>query len=167
MVRFCARDASRMKAETDKFVSLLGEGERVTREHIEEYVTKDAEYKIYEMTQAASRGNFAKFQEIADDLMKKGFDEHALLSSLTSHFETLTAVSNMKGGDEEIAKALSQNAYAVKKNREAARRLGKKRVQTLYEELYALSSGAKSGIVFKQGALFLATAKIFFGGTEK
>ncbi len=167
MVRFCARDASRMKAETDKFVSLLGEGERVTREHIEEYVTKDAEYKIYEMTQAASRGNFAKFQEIADDLMKKGFDEHALLSSLTSHFETLTAVSNMKGGDEEIAKALSQNAYAVKKNREAARRLGKKRVQTLYEELYALSSGAKSGVVFKQGALFLATAKIFFGGAEK
>lgn len=167
MVRFCARDASRMKAETEKLLSLLGEGERVTGAHIEEYVTKDAEYKIYEMTQAASRGNFAKFQEIANDLMKKGFDEHALLSSLTSHFETLAAVSNMKGSDEEIAKALSQNAYAVKKNREAARRLGKERVKELYEGLYGLSSGAKSGKFQKQGALFLATAKIFFGGAEK
>lgn len=167
MVRFCARDASRMKAETEKLVSLFGEGGRVTREHIEEYVAKDAEYKIYEMTQAASRGNFAKFEEIMTDLMKKGFDEHAILSSLTSHYETLTAVSNLNGSDEEIAKALSGNAYAVKKNREAARRLGKERVRKTYEELYALSSGAKSGLYQKQGALFLAIAKIFFEGTEK
>lgn len=167
MVRFCARDASRMKAETEKLSALLGEGARVSREHVEEYVAKDAEYKIYEMTQAASRGNFAKFQEIMDDLMKKGFDEHALLSSLVSHFETLTAVSNLRGSDEEIAKTLSQNPYAVKKNREAARRLGAERVRGLYEQLYALSSGAKSGKFFKQGALYLAVAKIFFGGAEK
>ena len=73
----------------------------------------------------------------------------------------------MKGSDEEIAKALSQNAYAVKKNREAAKRLGKERVRTLYEELYALASGAKGGKYSKQGALFSAVAKIFFGGAEK
>lgn len=167
MVRFCARDASRMKAETEKLAALLGEGGSVKREHIEEFVAKDAEYKIYEMTQAASRGNPAKFQEILSDLMKKGFDEHALISSLTAHFETLTAVSNMAGSDEEIAKALSQNAYAVKKNREAARRLGKERVKELYEELYSLGAGAKSGKFQKQGALFLAIDKIFFGGAEK
>lgn len=167
MVRYCARDASRMKAETEKLFALFGEGARIRREYIEEYVAKDAEYKIYEMTQAASRGNFQKFQEILDDLMKKGFDEYAVLSSLVSHYETLTAVSNMKGSDEEVAKALSQNAYAVKKNREAARRLGRERVEELYRELYALSSGAKSGKYFKQGALFLAIAKIFFGGVKK
>lgn len=167
MVRFCARDASRMKAETEKLASLLGEGAKIGREHIEEYVAKDAEYKIYEMTQAASRGNYAKFQEILSDLMKKGFDEHALLSSLTSHFETLSAVSGMKGSDEEIAKALSQNAYAVKKNRETARKLGRERTEELYRGLYELGAGAKSGKFSKQGALFLAITKIFFGGAEK
>ena len=167
MVRFCARDASRMKAETEKLYLLLGEGARVSAKHIEEYVNKDAEYKIYEMTQAASRGSFAKFQEIMDELMKKGFDEYAVLSSLTSHFETLTAVSNMKGSDEEVGRALSQNAYAVKKNREIVRRLGAERVKELYEALYELGAGAKSGKYQKQGALFLAVAKIFFGGALK
>ena len=167
MVRFCARDASRMKAETEKLYLLLGEGARVSAKHIEEYVNKDAEYKIYEMTQAASRGSFAKFQEIMDELMKKGFDEYAVLSSLTSHFETLTAVSNMKGSDEEVGRALSQNAYAVKKNREIVRRLGSERVKELYEALYELGAGAKSGKYQKQGALFLAVAKIFFGGALK
>lgn len=167
MVRYCSRDASRMKTETEKFLSLLGEGGKVKREHIEEYVAKDAEYKIYEMTQAASRGNFAKFQEIASDLAAKGFDEHALLSSLTSHFETLTAISLTRGSDEEVAKALSQNAYAVKKNREAVRRLGNERVKKLYTQLYGLGAGAKSGKFSAQGALFSAVAKIFFGEAEK
>ena len=167
MVRYCARDAARMKAETEKLVLLLGQGARVSAAHIEEYVNKDAEYKVYEMTQAASRGNFAKFQEIMDDLMKKGFDEFAVLSSLTAHFETLTNVSNLSGSDEEIAKVLSQNAYAVKKNREIVRRLGKERVKALYEELYSLGAGAKSGMYQKQGALSLGIAKIFFGGALK
>lgn len=166
-VRYCARDAARMKAETEKLSALLGEGARVTREHIEEYVAKDAEYKIYEMTQAASRGNAQKFQEIMGDLMKKGFDEYAVLSSLTSHFETLTAVSGLKGSDEEIAKTLSQNAYSVKKNREAARRLGRDRVLEIYEALYVLGAGAKTGKYSKQGALFSAVAKIFFCGAGK
>ena len=119
------------------------------------------------MTQAASRGSFHKFQEIMDDLMKKGFDEHAILSSLTSHFETLTAISQLSGSDEEIGKTLSQNAYAVKKNREIVRRLGSGRVKELYEGLYALGAGAKSGLYQKQGALFLGIAKIFFGEALK
>ena len=167
MVRYCARDCSRMKAETEKLVLLLGEGSKVTARHIEEYVNKDAEYKIYEMTQAASRGNTAKFYEIMDELMKKGFDEYAVLSSLTSHFETLTAVGNLSGSDEEVGRILSQNAYAVKKNRELVRRLGRERVKELYEGLYELGAGAKSGKYQKQGALFLAIAKIFFCGALK
>lgn len=167
MVRYCARDAARMKAETEKLLLLLGEGARVSAKHIDEYINKDAEYKIYEMTQAASRGNAQKFQEIMDDLMKKGFDEYAILSSLTSHFETLTNVSRLSGSDEEIAKVLMANAYAVKKNREIVRRLGKERVQELYEALYSLGAGAKSGSYQKQGALVLGVAKIFFGGALK
>ena len=167
MVRFCARDASRMKAETEKLVLLLGEGARVSAKHIEEHVNKDAEYKVYEMTQAASRGNSNLFQEIMDDLMKKGFDEYSILASLTSHFETLTAIGRMKGSDEEVGRALSQNAYAVKKNREIVRRLGAERVKALYGSLYELGAGAKSGKYQKQGALFLAVAKIFFGESLK
>ena len=162
MVQYCFRSASRMKAEAEKLCALLGAGAKVTRREVEEFVTKDAEYKIYEMTQAASRGNHAKFTEIMTDLMKKGFDEHAVLSSLTSHYETLCAVSRMQGSDEEIARTLSQNPYAVKKNREAARRLGRERVEKLYTDLYALGAGAKSGRYKKEGAFALAIEKIFF-----
>ncbi len=162
MVAYCARSATRMKSEAEKLLALLGKGAKVTRGIVGEYVAKDAEYKIYEMTQAASRGNRAKFMEIMQDLMTKGFDEHAVISSLTSHYETLLMVSGMAGSDEKIAAALSQNPYAVKKNREAARRLGRERIEKLYRDLYALGAGAKSGKYKKEGALSLAVQKIFF-----
>lgn len=162
MVRYCSSDAARMKRETEKLAALLGGGGRVTRETVEEYVAKDVEYKIYELTQAASRRNFSSFSEILDDLMKKGFDEHAVLSSLTSHYRTLCEVSSMRGSDHEIAGVLGVKPYAVQRNREAASRLGRERVEELYLRLYELSCGAKSGMYVKSGALSAAIAKIFF-----
>lgn len=164
MVRYCNLDAARMVKETDKLAVILGEGGRVTRQTVEEHVAKDIEYKIYELTQAASRRNFAAFSEILHDMMDKGYDEHAALSALTSHYRTLYEVMNMRGSDAEIAKALGQKSgYGIQKNRETAQRLGKERVQELYESLYELSCGARSGVYTKSGALYAAIAKIFFG----
>lgn len=162
MVRYCAQDAARMKRETEKLSALLGAGGRVARETVEEYVAKDVEYKIYELTQAASRKNFSAFSEILDDLMKKGFDENAVLSSLTSHYKTLYEVCSVRGSDSEAAQVLGVKPYAVQKNRETAGRLGKERVTQLYTQLYELSNGAKSGLYGKSGALTAAIAKIFF-----
>lgn len=164
MVRYCNLDCARMAKECDKLAVLLGEGGKVTKSAVEEYVAKDAEYKIYELTQAASRKNAAAFMEILYDMKEKGFDEYAVLSALLSHYRTLFEVSSMKGSNAEIAKALGmKSAYPVQINRETARRLGAERVQALYASLYELSCGAKSGIYAKEGALFAAVAKIFFG----
>ena len=163
MVRYCNLDAARMAKECEKLQLLLGEGGRVTKDVVEAHIAKDTEYKIYELTQAASRRNGSVFCEILHDLLEKGYDEYAVLSSLTSHYRTLCDISNMRLSDAEAAKILGVKPYAVQKNREAAQRLGREKVQTLYEGLYALSCGAKSGLYSPKGALFSAMAKIFFG----
>ena len=162
MVRFCNRDAARMKLETEKLALVLGEGARIGRDAVEAYVAKDTEYKIYELTQAASGKNYARFMEILSDLLQKGYDEHACLSALTGHFRTLYEVSVSAASDAELSKTLGVKPYAVQRNRQTAARLGRERVRTLYEQLYALSSGAKSGKFAKTGALFDAIAKIFY-----
>ncbi len=161
-IRYCASDAARLQRETEKLALLLGEGGRITRSVVEENVAKDVEYKIYELTQAASQRNYNSFCEILHDLMEKGFDEYAALSSLSSHYRTLYEVGAMKGSDAEVSKALGIKPYAVKKNREAAARLGRERTAELYQALFSLSSGAKSGEYTKTGALAAAVAKIFF-----
>jgi len=163
MVRYCASNAARMRSETEKLAVLLGAGGRVTRAVVEEQVAKDAEYKIYELTQAAARRNAGEFFEIMEDMLTKGYDEHAVLAFLTSHYRTLFEVSEMRGTDDAVAKALGmKQPYAVKKNRDTVSRLGKERVRELYFRLYELSCGAKSGVYNKTGALSAAVAKIFF-----
>ncbi len=163
MVRYCNQDAARMKLEVEKLSLYLGHGGRISRETVENYVAKDVEYKIYELTQAASKGNSSAFFEILGDLMEKGFDENAALSALCSHFRTLMEITDMKGTDAEIGQVLGIKPYAVQKNRETARRLGRERVRELYLRLYELSSGMRSGMSSKSGALSAAVAKIFFG----
>lgn len=163
MVRYCASDAARMRMEIDKLKLLLGEGGRVTRAVVEENVSKDVEYKVYELTQAASRKSFAAFSQILNDLMNKGYDETAALASLVAHYKTLSEISSMRGSDAEVAKALGVKPYAVQKNREIVARLGRGRAEELYRKLFELSCGAKSGLATKTGALSAAIAEIFFG----
>lgn len=163
MVRYCNLDAARMARECEKLLLLLGENGRVTKAVVEEHIAKDVEYKIYELTQAASRRNGAIFCEILRDLLEKGYDEYAVLAALASHYRTLTEIAGMRLSDAETAKVLGVKPYAVQKNREAVSRLGAERVQELYEGLYVLSCGAKSGKYSAKGAMFTAVAKIFFG----
>lgn len=162
MVKFCAQDAARMKTEAEKLRLLLGEGGRVTRTVVEEHIAKDAEYKIYELTQAASRGNFTLFSEIMFDLMQKGYDENAILAALTSHFKTLTEISALSGSNEEVGAKLGMKAYPVQKNRELIGRLGKEKVKNYYLRLYELGCGMRGGFYQKTGALQAGIAKIFF-----
>ncbi len=163
MVRYCARDAARMKKETEKLLLLLGTGGRVTCSAVEEYVAKDSEYFVWALTQAASGQNASSFFEILDELLKKGYDENAALSSLTAHFRTLLEVGRSKMSDGQICKVLNMKEYPLKKNREIYRRLGDEKCAELYGRLYELSCGAKSGLYTKTGALSAAIVKIFFG----
>lgn len=162
MVRYCNLDAARMKLEVEKLRLLLGHGGRVTRQIVEEYVAKDVEYKIYELTQAASRKNAKQFFEILGDLLEKGYDESSVLSALVSHFRTLSEIASMRGTDAELSAVLGIKPYAVKKNREALARLGQARAKSLYLELYTLSADMRSGLYKNSGALSAAIAKIFF-----
>ncbi len=164
MVRYCAYDAARMDLELKKLALLLGEGGRVTRAVLDEEVAKDVEYKTYELTQAASGKNFSAFSEILHDLMEKGFDENDALSALVYHYRSLTEIADMGAmSDADIGKKVGLHPYAVKKSREAVRRMGRARAEELYLKLYRLSADMRSGKYSKAGALKAAVAEIFFG----
>ena len=145
LVQYCNSDAARMSLEIKKLKELFGEGGRITREAVAEYVAKDVEYKLFKLTEAASYGNHSAFNEILHDLMEKGYDENAALASLTSYYRTLTEIAGMRGSDEEIALALGMKKYPVIKNREALNRLGRERARALYLQRHGGYCRALSG----------------------
>lgn len=163
IVRYCALDAARIKKETEKLLLLLGAGGKVTREIVEEHVERDIEYKIYELTQASSRGDFTAFTEISTDLLRKGSDEGALLSALCAHYKTLLQIASLKNLSEaEAAQKTGLKPYAIKKNRELIARLGVEKIKARFVALHDLLAEIRSGNQTKSGAFTAGIAKIFF-----
>lgn len=161
---YCVSNMSRIAMETEKLLTYLeAKGlTKLTDEIVDEIVYPDSEYKIYELSNAVSKRDYNGYQKIMKELSAKGYDEAALLATLCAHFKSLYEVSGIRGSDNEIAAALSMNAYAVKKNRELAGKFGRTRIAELYECVFSAISGFKCGELTQSSALRLVTAKIFF-----
>ncbi len=158
---YCLFDMARVASETEKLIALK-KGERLTRAEVDDLVYKDADYRIYEMTDAVSRKNYAKFAEISADLLTKGFDENAQIAALSSYFRKLLITLTSDGGDASLAKAMKMKEYGVTKNRERARAIGRERLLSITDGLYELSASVKNGTITPAGAYASAVAKLLF-----
>ena len=166
VAEFCVYDMSRIFNETEKLINYCAAigAQRLSDEIVNEVVSPDSQYKIYELSNALASGDSGRFERIAAELFTKGFDETALLSSLVAYFRTLFEVSNASGGEKEIAAALGVNEYAVKKTRRQAGEFGKKTVELCYEYLFLSMGKIKSGAITPAAAFKEAKAKLLLGG---
>ena len=164
LAEYCTYDMSRISKETEKllcYCQATGE-QRITDELVDMLVYPDAEYKIYELTNALARKNYSAYMRIVAELSSKGFNELSLLSSLASYFKGLYEVSIMRGSDMEIANALGIKEFVAKKNREQAAKFKKGALLEAYRAVFDCISDIKCGNVTPSSAFKSATAKLFF-----
>ncbi len=159
---YCLCNMSRVALEVEKLIDYKKEG-TLTREEADALVFKDADYRIYEMTNAVSRKNYGKFMEIQSELCRKNGDETSVLSGLFSYFKNLLTVLSSDESDATIAKLLKKKEYAVMKDREQARAIGSGRLKKYVEAVYSALSDIKSGLLSPQSALQNVNNAIFFG----
>ncbi len=164
LAAYCTLDMARIAKETEKLLCYCQAEkiERLTDEIVDTLVYPDAEYKIYELTNALARKNYSAFMKILFELSVKGFNELSLLSTLASYFKSLYETSVSKGSDGEIANALGLKEYAVKKNREQAAKFQKGELLGIYEGVYRAIGDIKSGVMTPPSALKAVTARLFF-----
>lgn len=161
IAEYCLCNMSRVALEVEKLIDYKKSG-TLTREDVDELVFKDADYRIYEMTNAVSRRDFGKFIEIQSELCRKNGDETNLLSGLFSYFKNLLTILVSRGGDAELAKLLKMKEYGVKKSREQARSIGEASLKKYVEIIYSALSEIKSGLCVPQSALQNVNNRIFF-----
>ncbi len=166
VAEYCLCDMSRVAVEVQKLIDYKREGE-VAQEEVDALIYKDADYRIYELTNAAARRDYTKFCLIADELVSKAGDEMYVLNGLFNYFKNVLTALTVEGSDAEIATLLKMKEYGVKKNREAGESLGEKRLVATVEYIYGRISGVKRGLVTPQNALSLVENYIFFDGGAK
>lgn len=162
---YCVSDMARVAKETEKLLCYCQAKSvtHLTDEIIDMLVYPDSEYKIFELTTAIAKRNYASFMRISEELLTKGFNEHAQLSSLVGYLKNVYDCSQMRGSEKDIATALGIKEFVVRKNREHAKALGAKKTLWLYETTYMAMSNIKCGKRTPQSAMQEVIAQLFFG----
>ncbi|MCD8371904.1 MAG: DNA polymerase III subunit delta [Clostridia bacterium] len=163
IAQYCLCNMSRVAIETEKIIVYKGGGGTLSQEEADELVYKDADYRIYELTNAVAAGDYSKYIAIADELCGKGMDEVSILNSLFNYFRTLITVSSSRKSSDELAADLGMKEYGVKKSREQARKFGEERLSDLCTCVYGLLSDIKQGVYTPKNAFYIITSRIFFG----
>ncbi|MCD8201778.1 MAG: hypothetical protein LUD47_06930 [Clostridia bacterium] len=161
MAEYCVYDMSRVEIETQK---LLATGlKHITSEDVDEYVYKDAEYKLYEMSNAVARKDYSGFCEIMKDLQFKGTDAGVMVSVLLNYFNELhTVLCSREDDDSLMAITGKRSRYGIQVEREQAHRLGVRKLEYFCDRLYSLLADTRNGFITSDSALQCAVAEIFF-----
>ena len=159
---YCLCNMARVSVEVQKLIDYKGEG-TLTQEEVDALVYKDAEYRLYELTNAIPRRDFTKFTNILDELLKKGGDEIYILNGLFNYFKNLLTVSSSNDSDAELATQLKMKEYGVKKSREQAYSIGEEKLKFFVKYIYGCISDIKCGKTTPENALQKAQNAIFFG----
>ncbi|HBN11979.1 MAG TPA: DNA polymerase III subunit delta [Clostridiales bacterium] len=162
IARYCLCNMSRVALEVEKLIDYKGSG-ALTREEVEDFVYKDADYRIYEMTNAIARRDYDKYLSIQSDLCRKNGDETSLMSGLFSYFKNLLTIAESRGSDAELARILKMKEYGVKKSREQAYSIGAEKLKAYVTAVYSALADIKGGITTPQSGLMKINATIFFG----
>lgn len=161
LAAYCVYNMSRVAVEVQKLIDYKVSGE-LTMAEIDDLVYKDADYRIYEMTNAVARRDFTKYCIISADLKSKGFDDISILNGLLSYFRTLFSAQSSNLSDSAYAKENGLKEFAVKKNREQAQMIGANNLQNYINLIYRSIADIKNGIISPSSALQICENTIFF-----
>ena len=162
LAAYCLYNMSRVAVEVQKLIDYKVSGE-ISHEEIDALVYKEADYRIYEMTNALSRRDFTKYCTVSNDLKNKNYDEISILNGLFSYFKNLLSAAASPLSDAQFAKENDMKEYSVKKNREQAAIIGEANLKKYVNTVYGALSDVKSGLITSAAALQKCENMIFFG----
>lgn len=159
---YCLCDMARVSVEVDKLIDYKPQN-ALTEQDIESLVFKDADFRLYELTNTVARRDYAKFCVIKDEILKKGGDEVYILNGLFNYFKNLLTVLTSRYDAARLSSILKMKEYGVKKSAEQAEAIGRKKLEYLTEYVYLRIAEIKSGKILPAAALINAQNAIFFG----
>ena len=124
----------------------------ITIDTVTNLVANSEEYAIFMLTNAIDTKNYAKYQEILNQ-MSKSQAQNEIFSYMGKYFKRMQYVALDKD-DERVAKILNIKPYAVKMSRQNVSKNGVKFYIALYEKYVELDYKIKSGKISATNALY-------------
>ena len=155
----CSFSITKLDTEINKLFSIK-QGGTITDEDLNNYVTKDIEYVIFDLTGAISVRQNDRVYEIIDDMLKNKESAVSIISLIGNHFRRLFFVSRSALSMQELANLLSIKEYAVTKYKEQASHFTQKQLKFIFDTCVNTEALSKTGKMEGKNALYYLLSNI-------
>ncbi len=161
LTEFCSYSLTKLNSEINKLIAYVGDSEEVNTSDILQIVSKDAEYVIFELTEALSKKDGTTAYKIIDKLLEGKDTPTSIIAIITNHFRRLfyTAITTGQT-NSELAKNLNVKEFAIVKAKEQAKMFTKLNLKNIYDLCLSVDYQIKSGGMEGVNALNYLVANI-------
>ena len=157
LIDYCNGYLTNIVNEIDKLV-YFDSDPLITKKIVETVVNKNAEFSIFELTEALGKKQGDKVISLLSKLEK----EAGIFGLITNHFRRLFFIAISDASDQELANLLGVKEYAIKKQREQVRSFSKMQLKKIFALLEKLDYDIKSGSMLTQNALYYLAFSIMY-----
>lgn len=159
VAEYCRCDMTRIKNESDKLIGLSC-GKAVDIEIVKDNVYRDADYKVYEMTDFIAKKDFSSAVAVVQDMLDKGEPPQKITVSIYNYFRRLLFINISGMTESQLAEYFGIKEFAVKKAGEQAKRIGARALKKAVDCLTEADFSVKNGKMEEYDAMWLNLFKI-------
>lgn len=160
LIEYCNKSITKIDVELEKLSNLKVSGDTITGDDIENYVTKDIEYVIFDLSNAISEKNKNKVYLLINAMIKNKEQPLSIVNLLTNHFRRLFFISRSIFEDKSLSEYLGIKEYAIKKYREQLRLFTQRQLKKIYDECVNTEFKVKSGKMEAKNAVYYLVSTI-------
>ena len=154
IVEYTNRDMSRATIELSK-LSHFKQG-TITIADVEQLVTKDVEYAVFELSNAIGAGNSKKALNVLNTLLSTNQSPMSILSVITNYYRRMLLFSLSDATIDELASAYKLKPFAVEKARQSAKNYTQRNLKSIVDKLEEIEYMFKKGMYTELMALNIA-----------
>ncbi len=160
LAEYCLNDMTRLSGEVEKLAAYCAEKGEVTASDIENLVTRDTDYRIYEMTDNLAQKRVNEALDILNDMLQKNSEPQKLYTSVYYYFRRLFFCAVSDKSTAQLARELGVKEYAASKSVALAKKIGARKLKNTVSSFEKFDSDFKSGKLSINDALFICVFKI-------
>lgn len=147
LIEFCNNSITKLDIEIDKLSSVKNQAmsRNITDEDIENYITKDIEYIIFDLSNAICKKDKDRVYLLVDTMLKNKEQPVTIISLLTNHFRRLFFISRSTFYDKQLAEYLGVKEFAVPRYREQLRNFTQRELKNIFDKCVEVEFDVKSG----------------------
>ena len=157
---YCLSDMTRIELEVNKLCAYKKDEGVIEIADLDELVSRDYEYKIYQMTDYIATKKFDLALSVIKDMMGKGEAAQVILVSIYNYFRRLLHAAISGLDESELAKAFNIKEFAAKKIMQQAGAFKKRALKRAVDALIDADYKTKSGQADADECMWLTVFKI-------